>query len=403
MESLRAIGLLVATLPHSSVALQNGFLLPQLGWNSWNYFGCSVTEEDIRNTADAFVSTGMKNAGYEYVNVDDCWMAKNRTVDGKLTHDPVRFPSGMKALSKYVHGKGLKFGLYSARCGTTCQGRPGSEDHEWEDAETFASWDVDYLKYDNCGSCKYGYSNTPAKIMQVTRMGAALRRWGAEGIQARPIFYSTEMGGEQLFNADICNSAREGNDITASWDSILYELDVGARYADLAAPGYHNDFDMLEVGNGKLTEEEEKAHFAIWCLASSPLLAGNNLTAATPETIKILTAAGPISVNQDPLALQGKLCGTGLDAASGVWQAWAKPLAGGGTAALLINRNASGPINATIDFAACNVSNSHGDAEISDLWSGASLGSHANSWSADIAPHAHRFVKIVPHTFMNLM
>ena len=120
-----------------------------------------------QDTADAFVETGMKAAGYSYVNVDDCWMAMERTADGKLTHDPVRFPSGMKALAQYVHSRGLSFGLYSARCGHTCQGRPGSEDHEWTDAQTFAGWDIDYLKYDNCGSCKYGYGNTPAKIMQV--------------------------------------------------------------------------------------------------------------------------------------------------------------------------------------------------------------------------------------------
>ena len=175
------------------------------------------------------------------------------------------------------------------------------------------------FRYDNCGPCKYGYSNTAAKIMQVTRMGDALRRWGAEG-SGRAIFYSTEMGGEQVFNADICNSAREGGDITASWESILYELDVGSAFAHLAGPGYHNDFDMLEVGNGKLTEPEEEAHMAIWCLMSSPLLAGNNLTAASAGTIKILTAPGPISVNQDPLALQGRLCATGTDGAGGLWQ-----------------------------------------------------------------------------------
>ena len=317
---------LFTLLAQSTVALQNGFPLPQMGTNSWNFYACHVTEEDIRNTADSLVASGMKDAGYTYVNVDDCWMAMNRTADHKLTHDPVRFPSGMKALAKYVHSKGLKFGLYSARCGNTCQGRPGSEDHEWLDAQTFASWDVDYLKYDNCGNCKYGYSNTPAKIMQVTRMGDALRRWGAEG-SGRPIFFSTEMGGEQIFNADICNSAREGNDISPSWESILYELDVGAKYVDLAGVGYHNDYDMLEVGNGKLTDEEERSHFAIWCLASSPLLAGNNLTAATPATIAILTAPGPISVNQDALALQGRLCGNSSDSAGGVWQVWAKPLA----------------------------------------------------------------------------
>jgi alpha-galactosidase len=185
--------------------------------------GCGVTEQDVRSTADAFVATGMKDAGYEYVNVDDCWMAMNRTAEGKLrtrshcrcvllpihfipkslkysvsrflnrqcdrtlgklTHDPQRFPSGMKALANYVQGKGLKFGLYSARCGKTCQGRPASQDHEWVDAETFASWDVDYLKYDNCMECKYGYTSE-AYIMQVTRMGDAIRAAG------RPIFYST--------------------------------------------------------------------------------------------------------------------------------------------------------------------------------------------------------------------
>ena len=382
------------TLAAAAVALDNGFRLPQLGWNSWNHFGCGVTEQDIKDTADAFVATGMKAAGYACVNVDDCWMAMNRSADGKLTHDPVRFPSGMKALSKYVHERGLKFGLYSARCGHTCQGRPGSEDHEWTDAQTFASWDVDYLKYDNCGSCKYGYSNTPAKVMQVTRMGDALRRWGAEG-SGRPIFYSTEMGGEQLFNADICNSAREGSDITASWESVLYELDVGSEYADLAKPGYHNDFDMLEVGNGRLTQQEEEAHMAIWCLMSSPLLAGNNLTAATPEVVKILTAPGPISVNQDELALQGWLCGQGTDGAGGVWQACAKPLADGATAALLLNRNASAEVNASVDFRACNVSR-HAASVVTDLWSAATLGSYTSSWSAVVPPHSHRLVKIAP-------
>lgn len=282
----------------------------------------------------------------------------------------------------------------SARCGHTCQGRPGSQDHEWTDAQTYASWDVDYLKYDNCGSCKYGYSNTPAKVMQVTRMGDALRRWGAEG-SGRPIFYSTEMGGEQLFNADICNSAREGNDITAAWESILYELDIGAKYAHLAGPGYHNDFDMLEVGNGRLTPEEERAHMAIWCLASSPLLAGNNLTAATPAVIKILTAKGPLSVNQDPLALQGQLCGEGSDGKAGLWQVWAKPLVGGATAALLLSRNASAAVNITLPFAKCNVSTKA--TVLTDLWSGEVLsGSSHTAWSAEVQPHSHRFVRIAP-------
>ncbi len=166
-------------------------------------------------------------------------MAMNRTVDGKLTHDPVRFPSGMKALADYIHAKGLKFGLYSARCGLTCQGRPASEDHEWTDAFTFANWTVDYLKYDNCQACKYGYEST-AYIMQVTRMGDALKATG------RPIFYSTEMGGA-AFGPDICNSAREGSDISPSWERILYELDVGAKFADMAGPGFHNDFECARM------------------------------------------------------------------------------------------------------------------------------------------------------------
>lgn len=154
-------------------------------------------------------------------------------------------------MTSYIHTYLLKYTyIHTYITYTNKSGRPGSQDNEWVDAETFASWDIDYLKYDNCGPCKYGYTNTPAKIMQVTRMGDALRRWGAEG-SGRSIFYSTEMGGEQLFNADICNSAREGGDITASWESILYELDVGSQFAHLAGPGYHNDFDMLEVGNGE--------------------------------------------------------------------------------------------------------------------------------------------------------
>ena len=183
----------------------------------------------------------------------------------------------------------------------------------------------------------------------------------------------------------------------------MYELDVGAKYVDLAGVGYHNDYDMLEVGNGKLTDEEERSHFAIWCLASSPLLAGNNLTAATPATIAILTAPGPISVNQDALALQGRLCGNGTDSAGGVWQVWAKPLADGATAALLLNRNTSAPVKVTIDFSACNVSHPHTDAEITDLWTSKSVDhAHSGSWSATISPHAHRFVKIMPSKILEL-
>jgi alpha-galactosidase len=273
LESMLRMPMLLLSLS-MSLGLDNGFTLPQLGWNSWNHFACSVTEQDVKDTADAFVKHGLKDAGYEYINVDDCWMAMNRTKDGKLVADPVRFPGGMKNLAQYVHSKGLKFGLYSARCSLTCQGRPGSEDHEWIDAFTFAEWNVDYLKYDNCRGCKYGYGST-AFIMQVTRMGDAIKATG------RPMFYSTEMGG-QTFNADVCNSAREGSDISPSWERILYELDIAAKYAHMAGPGYHNDLDMLEVGNGNLTPDEERSHFGLWCLMSSPLLAGKPFHTPTP-------------------------------------------------------------------------------------------------------------------------
>jgi len=368
--------------------LDNGFPLPQLGWNSWNHYGCGVTEDVVKAMADAFVDNGMAKAGYEYVNVDDCWMAKNRTADGRLTADPDRFPGGMKALAGYVHSKGLKFGLYSARCGKTCQGRPGSQDHEWLDAQTFASWDVDYLKYDNCMECKYGYEST-AFIMQVTRMGDAIRATG------RKIFYSTEMGG-QVFNADVCNSAREGSDISPSWERILYELDAGARYANMAGPGYHNDFDMLEVGNGNLTPDEDKAHFALWCLMSSPLLAGNNLTSASKDVVSILTSRGPLSVNQDALGLQGTMCSNGTDGKGGWWQAWSKPLADGGTAVVLLNRNTTAPVQTTLPFAACANASKAASMEVVDLWTGQALGTSAGSFTATIDPHAHRMVKLVP-------
>ena len=218
-------------------------------------------------------------------------------------------------------------------------------------------------------------------------MGDALKATG------RSIFYSTEMGGA-AFGPDICNSAREGSDISPSWERILYELDTGSNYADMAGPGFHNDFDMLEVGNGNLTPDEEEAHFALWCMMSSPLLAGNNLTAATPELIKILTAKGPLSVNQDGLALQARRCGNGTTPEGGLWEAYAKPLADGATAALVVNRNASGSVNATVAFAACNVSAK--STVVTDLWSGAALGSFTKEWSAEVKPHAHRLVKISP-------
>ena len=310
---------------------------PPMGWNSWNRFGCKIDENLIRETADAMVSSGMKAAGYQYVNIDDCWMAKERDAQGNLQADPVRFSHGIKQLSDYVHAKGLKLGIYSSAGTKTCEGLPASLDHEVADAKKFAEWGVDYLKYDNCNDEKR------PDIARYTAMHDALKATG------RPIVYSLcnwghlkpwEWGksvGGMLW--------RTTGDISDKWTSMLGILDKQVGLEKYSGPGGWNDPDMLEVGNGQMTFTEYIAHFSLWSLLNAPLIAGNDLRTMSDSTRAILTNKSVIAVNQDWGGQQGALVHT-----DGMTQVWAKPMKDGSKAVVLLNRGPT-PTSISIQLA----------------------------------------------------
>ncbi|UJR16260.1 hypothetical protein I4U23_003168 [Adineta vaga] len=282
---------------HHSYQLNNGLgRTPQMGWNSWNHFACNINEKLIQQTADIIVSSGLAAAGYEYVNMDDCWQI-SRDAQGFIQADPKAFPSGIPALVDYIHSKKLKFGLYSDAGFKTCDGRPGSLGYEKKDATRYAAWNVDYLKYDNC----YDDGTKPEVRYPVMR--------DALNASERSIFYSMcEWGVDKpaLWAADVGNSWRTTGDIQDNWKSMLANIDINNEFADKAGPGGWNDPDMLEVGNGGMTDVEYVTHFSLWAISKSPLLIGCDVSRMSAATLSTLTNPEVIAINQDPLGVQGR-------------------------------------------------------------------------------------------------
>ena len=280
-----------------SLCLDNGLgKTPQMGWNSWNKFGCNINEKLIRDTIDSLVNSGLSAAGYKYINIDDCWQI-SRDSDGKIVVDPNNFPNGIKQLADYAHEKGLLFGIYSDAGYKTCAGRPGSLGYEEIDAKTYAEWGVDYLKYDNCFT-----DGSPPEVRYPIMRDALLK-------QKRPIFFSICEWGindPATWAKSVGNSWRTTIDIYNSWDSMVYVIDTNNRWYEYASPGGWNDPDMLEVGNGGMNFEEEKIHFGLWCISKAPLLIGCDITNLSKETFEILTNPEVIAINQDPLGVQGR-------------------------------------------------------------------------------------------------
>ncbi|MFC0105681.1 NPCBM/NEW2 domain-containing protein [Kibdelosporangium aridum] len=302
-------------------------LTPPMGFNNWNSTHCRAefNEAMVKGIADIFVSKGLKDAGYQYVNLDDCWALPQRGPDGNLVPDPVRFPNGIKAVADYVHSKGLKFGIYTSAGTKTCNenGFPGALGFEQKDADLFASYGVDYLKYDNCNN-----QGVDAKL-RYTTMRDALRRTG------RPIVYSLCEWGENqpwLWGKDVGHLWRTTGDITDTYNSMLGIAKTNWALADYAGPGHWNDPDMLEVGNGGMTDTEYRSHFGLWAIMAAPLLIGSDLRTATPETFEILGNREVIAVDQDPLGIQGRP----IRSAGGI-HVFVKPLKNGDKAVLLFN------------------------------------------------------------------
>lgn len=359
---------------------------PPMGWNSWNKFACNISEKTIRETADAIVSTGMKDAGYTYVVIDDCWHG-SRDANGFITANAKAFPSGIKALADYIHSKGLKFGIYSDAGTKTCGGRPGSQGHEYQDALTYASWGVDYLKYDWCSTGSRNAEEAYALMSDALRSTGrdvllSLCEWGTN----KPWLWGSRIG----------NMWRTTADITDKWSGkhgyalgMLDIVDLNEPLWPFAGPGHWNDPDMLEVGNGGMTTAEYRAHFSLWAMMAAPLIAGNDLSAMSPETASILLNKDVIAVDQDPLGKQGRRVSRDRDA-----EVWVRTLAGGGRAALLFNRGDK-PATMAVDWAQLDYP-ANTRLKVRDLWTHANRGTLRNRFSALVAPHDVVMVTLQP-------
>jgi len=369
-------------------ALENGLAkTPPMGWNSWNKFACNVSEKLIKEMADAMVTSGMRDAGYVYLVIDDCWQI-DRDAQGNILPDPQRFPSGMKALADYVHSKGLKFGLYSDAGTLTCQKRPGSRGYEFQDARQYASWGVDYLKYDWCSTST---QNAPASY---SIMRDALTKAG------RPIVFSIcEWGTSKpwLWAGSVGNLWRTTGDVQDCWDckrdwggmGVVHILDLQDGLESYAGPGHWNDPDMLEVGNGGMSITEYRSHFSLWCLLAAPLMAGNDLRSMSREVAEILTNREVIAVNQDPLGMQGRRVKR-----NGDQEIWAKQLADGGRAVVLFNR---GPKAAEISVSWTDIGYPpHLTAKVRNLWAGKDIGNLSEKFSSEVPSHGVVMVTIKP-------
>lgn len=261
-----------------------------MGWNTWNFAACEISEDLIKQAVDQFIGLGLRDLGYNYINIDDCWMLPERTVDGHMQPDPQSFPSGMKAIGDYIHEQDLKYGIYSSAGTMTCQKRAGSLHFETVDAQDFADWGVDYLKYDNC------YNDSVSALVRYPAMRDALNATG------RDIFYSTCNWGEEntwQWGPSTANSWRTTQDIADFWASVEYNFITSQEHAERSGPGGWNDPDMLEIGNGGLTLEEEKTHFSMWAFAKAPLIIGTDLSKISQESLDILKNEDLIGVNQD--------------------------------------------------------------------------------------------------------
>ena len=358
---------------------------PPMGWNSWNTFACNIDEARIKAAADALVTSGMKDVGYQYVNVDDCWM-NGRDASGNIRWDATRFPSGLAGLAGYVHGKGLKFGIYSAPNTGTCEGlygQPskssvyvGSLGHEQQDAKAYASWGVDLLKYDDCGGPQSAFA-TMRDALRATKRPILYSINPYNGSTCVPTGAHTSTCGLDL--AGLAHMWRVSADIKATWSDLTRIIDIEAPLSAYAGPGHWNDPDMLEVGNGNLTDAENRAHFSLWAMFAAPLIAGNDLTTMTAATKAILTNAEIIAVDQDPLGIQAKVVATpqpGL-------QVWSKTLSGRkARAVVLFNRNATAA-NITVMFSDAGLS---GSVAVRDLWQKVDLGTFSDSYTATSVP-----------------
>jgi alpha-galactosidase len=400
---------LVATLafstatPATAQKFEDLAQTPPMGWNSWNHYGCNIDEELIRETADALVESGLRDAGYVYVTLDDCWHG-TRDEEGNIRPDPERFPSGMEALGDYLHALGLKFGIYSDAGATTCAGRPGSQGYEFQDARTYAAWGVDYLKYDWCATGTGEDQRNPREAYRT--MSRAIRAAG------RPMVLSICEWGENepwLWGREVGHLWRTTGDITNCWDcivghgtwyssGILPILDRQEEIRAHAGPGGWNDPDMMEVGNLP-SLQENRSHFAMWAMLSAPLIMGTDVPDMRAEIRDILANPRIIAIDQDALGIPAMRW-----IATPELEIWAKPLANDEWAIAVLNRSSSAR-DFTIDWQAVELKDDQNGRQarfyeqsygIEDSWDGAAAGDTATPMQGTVEPRDTLLFRLRP-------
>ncbi len=389
--TLLLVVLVGSLLPLHAQKFQGLALTPPMGWNSWNKFACDVSEELIRETADAMVATGMKDAGYEYIVIDDCWQVSRDSL-GFIVADPKRFPSGIKALADYVHAKGLKFGIYSCAGNKTCGGRPAGRGHEYQDALSYAKWGVDYLKYDWCDTedlnAISAYTTMRDALYAAGRpIVFSLCEWGNN----KPELWAKEVGHLWRTTGDIynCFDCVQNN---GTWKAfgVMQIIDKQDGLSKNAGPWHWNDPDMLEVGNG-MVSNEARAHFSMWAMLAAPLIAGNDLRKMTSETQSVLANKEVIAIDQDSLGIQGFRY-----AVKDSVETWLKPLNNGAWAVCLLNRSTS-PRVVEINWKTFSVTDSLSNRildtttreqyKIRDLWLKKNIGDTRKTLKTTIPAH----------------
>jgi alpha-galactosidase len=374
---------------------------PPMGWNSWNMFGGNVHETVIRETADALVSTGLKDCGYDYVVIDDCWSKKDgRDANGDLVPDPAKFPNGIQALADYVHGRGLKIGIYSDAADLTCAGYPGSYRFEDQDAQLWAGWGIDFLKYDYC----HAPEDQASAIERYSRMGEALRKTGREFLFSlcewggrNPHLWARSVGGHMW---------RVSGDVFDSWVNVWVaphqyygvgidvSLDIAAELHEYGGPGGWNDLDMLVVGlkgkgqisGGGLSFVEYQTHMSMWCMACSPLMIGCDVRTLDQETAALLMNREVLGVNQDPLGIPARRARR-----FGECEVWKKPLSDGSLAVALVNR---GSVGCDVTLKAGDIGRLDEPKLVRDLWAGEDVADCRSDLSWRVQPHETVLLKI---------
>jgi alpha-galactosidase len=361
-------------------------LTPPMGWNSWNTFATHVDEKLIKETAEAMITNGMRDAGYVYIVIDDGWEAEARDADGNLVPDSKRFPGGMRALGDYLHAKGFKFGIHNDAGTKTCGGYPGGRGHEFQDARTYASWGVDYLKYDWCNhgtaDAEETYKTMRDALHAAGRpMVFSLCEWGNN----KPWLWAQDVGHLWRTTGDITDCYSCQDVYALGWKYIL-KLQIGLE--KYAGPDHWNDPDMLEVGSPGLSLAESRAHFSLWCILAAPLMAGNDVRNMPDEIRAILTHKEVIAIDQDPLGKEGFQF---MDHPGK--QIWVKELSNGKWAVCFFN-DSDEKVRIRVHWP--YLSFLKGDYEIRDLWQAKNLGTTTQDFDGDVAAHDVILFKLSP-------